>query len=81
MMELSQIQQYSHKIVKVTINNKNQKSSYDYVTVKVHLDRETNETIRFSLTKTPAPHEWFEHQSFDNDYFLRIPNKLSKKMV
>lgn len=77
MMELSQIQQYSHKIIKVTISNKNQKSSYDYVTVKVHLDRETNETIRFSLTKTPAPNEWFEHQSFDNDYFLRIPNKLS----
>ena len=49
-MELSQIQQYSHKIVKVTINNKNQKSSYDYVTVKVHLDRETNETIRQSGT-------------------------------
>ena len=77
MMELSQIQQYSHKIVKINVTNKNQKSSYDYVTIKIHLDRETNETIRFSLTKTPTASQWFEHQSFDGDYFLRIPNKLS----
>lgn len=76
MMELSQIQQYSHKIIKVTISNSNTKSSYDYVTVKVHLDKNTNETIRFSLTKTPTAGEWLDHQSFDGDYFLRIPNKL-----
>lgn len=74
MMELSQIKQYSHKIVKVTITNENDKSSYDYATVKVHLDKKTNETIRFSLTKTPTPSEWIAHQSFDGDYFLRIPN-------
>lgn len=74
MMDLSEIQQYSHKIIKVSITNTNQKTSYDKVTVKVHLDRETNDTIRFSLTESPTIDEWLPHQAFDNDYFLRIPN-------
>lgn len=74
MMELSEIQQYSHKIIKVSITNTNKKTSYDYVTAKIHLDRETNDTIRFSLTESPKADEWLAHQAFDNDYFLRIPN-------
>ena len=73
-MELFQIQQYSHKIEKIIITNENTKSNYKYVTIKIHLDRDTNETIRFSLTKNPTAKEWLSHQSFDNDFFLRIPN-------
>ena len=39
-------------------------------------DKETNEIIRFSTTENPKPTEWLEHQSAENDYFLRIPNVL-----
>ena len=76
-MELSQIQQYAHKIVKIIINNENTVSNYSYVTIKIHLDRDTNETVRFSLTKNPKPKEWIAHQNVDNDFFIRIPNTLS----
>lgn len=76
MMNIQEISQYSHKIVKVDINNSNEKSSEDWVTVKIHLNKESNETIRFSVTKNPSSAGWLEHQSFEDDYFLRIPNKL-----
>ena len=81
MMDLSEIQQYSHKIIKVSITNTNQKTSYDKVTVKVHLDRETNDTIRFSLTESPTIDEWLPHQAFDNDYFLYQNTMVSKDQV
>lgn len=73
-MELSEIKQYSHKIIKITVTNENNGSQYKYATIKVHLDKETDETIRFSTTESPTETEWLPHQSFDDDYFLRIPN-------
>ena len=70
-MELYEIKQYSHKIIEIKIENKNTKSSFSHVTVKIHLEKEQNETIRFSLDKNE---NFLEHQSNGNDYFLRIPN-------
>ena len=78
MMDLSEIKQYSHKIIKINITNNNSKSSYGEVTIKVHLEKETNETIRFSLTKNPSPKEWINHQSIGDDYFLVIKNVLAQ---
>ena len=78
-MNLSDIQQYSHKIIKIDITNNNKKTSYNYTTIKINfgqLNKETNEIIRFSTTENPKPTEWLEHQSAENDYFLRIPNVL-----
>lgn len=77
-MELSEIQQYSHKIIKIRILNTNTKTSYSHVTVKINfkeVGKETNEVVRFSTTENPSPSEWIEHQSSDNDFFLRIPNQ------
>lgn len=71
MMDISQVSQYSHKIQKITIKNKNTNSSHEYVTIKVHLEKEQNEVIRFSYEENS---KWIEHQSNENDYFLRIPN-------
>lgn len=79
-MNLSDIQQYSHKIIKIDITNNNKKTSYNYTTIKINfgqLNKETNEIIRFSTTENPKPTEWLEHQSAENDYFLRIPNVLN----
>lgn len=74
-MDIEEIKQYTHKIVKIDIRNSNKKSAETHVTIKVHLEKKSNETIRFSLTKNPSISEWIEHQSLGNDYFLRIDNK------
>ena len=75
-MELNEIMKYSHKIIKIAIINDNTKSSYKYVTIKIHLDRSTNESIRFSTVENPtSENEWLDHQSAENDFFLRIPNE------
>ena len=71
MMDISEVSQYSHKIHKIAIENKNTDSSCEYVTIKIHLEKEQNEVIRFSYEENS---KWIEHQSNENDYFLRIPN-------
>ena len=48
MMDISEVSQYSHKIHKIAIENKNTDSSCEYVTIKIHLEKEQNEVIRFS---------------------------------
>lgn len=68
-MDIEEIKQYTHKIVKIDIRNSNKKSAETHVTIKVHLEKKSNETIRFSLTKNPSISEWIEHQSLGNDYF------------
>ena len=71
-MDLEEIQQYSHKIKKINIKNDNENSQYNFVTIKISInDKKDNEIIRFSAKENS---EWLTHQSFDNDYFLEIPN-------
>lgn len=71
MMDISEIKQYAHKIIKINITNTNKTTNYSYTTIKIHLEKEQNEVIRFSYEENS---NWIEHQSKDNDYFLRIPN-------
>ena len=71
MMDISEIKQYTHKIIKIKLTNNNTITTYEYVTIKIHLTKEQNETIRFSIEENS---NWIEHQSYEDDYFLRIPN-------
>lgn len=71
MMDISEIKNYTHKIIKIKVTNNNIITAYEYITIKIHLEKEQNETIRFSLEENG---NWIEHQSYDDDYFLRIPN-------
>lgn len=78
-MELDDIKQYSHKIKKIYINNKNKASQLDAVTIKISIkDKKDNEVIRFSTSENDG---WLAHQSFDNDYFLEIPNRMESITV
>ena len=70
-MDISEIKQYTHKIIKIKLTNNNTITTYEYVTIKIHLTKEQNETIRFSIEENS---NWIEHQSYEDDYFLRIPN-------
>ena len=82
-MTLEEIQQYSHRIVKITITNANTQSSYDFVTIKISgdtFDVHSDETVRFGLNKNPSGQEWLAHQESEDDYFLRIPNQLDSEM-
>lgn len=63
---------YNHKIKKITIHNKNTYSLMSEVITKITLtDATDNYTIRFSYNG-----EWLHHQSFDNDYYVCVPNIL-----
>ena len=72
-MDLAQIKEFNHKIKKINITNKNTDSIYDEVIVKIALDVPDDETVRFSLEYND---KYIHHQSINNDYFVRIPNKL-----
>lgn len=75
-MDLEDIQQYSHKIKKIHIKNDNKNSQYQHITIKISIDdKKDNEIIRFSANENS---DWLTHQSFDNDYFLEVPNNTGK---
>ena len=71
-MLLQEIVNYSHKIKKIIVHNRNTYSLMSEVITKITLtDATDNYTIRFSYNN-----EWLHHQSFDNDYYVCIPNVL-----
>ena len=74
-MDLAQIKEFNHKIKKINITNKNTDSIYDEVIVKIALDVPDDEIVRFSLEYND---KYIHNQYINNDYFLRIPNKLHK---
>lgn len=78
-MDLAEIIQYSHKIKKVNIKNDNTNSQYTHVVIKIAInDKQDNEVIRFSMQEYS---DWINHQSNENDYFLRIPNRLESTIT
>ena len=80
-MDLNSIKQYNHKIDTIIVTNDNETSLYSEVVLKVNLDDKyvtDQDIIRFSL----EPNDNFiQHQRFDNDYYLRIPNTLKKNNI
>ena len=74
-MLLSEILNYTHKIKKIEISNKNTDSLYQSIITKINLPTNKDEIVRFSLNKKS---DFLNHQKKDNDYFLRIPNNLNK---
>lgn len=74
-MELSEIKQLTHKIVKINLKNENFYSIFDYITQKITLTNvRDDEVIRFSLEENS---NFIQHQSFNNDYYIIIPNNLN----
>lgn len=73
-MDEWEILEYTHKIVKITLTNNNTIATYPKATIKIHLEKEQNETIRFSKVEKPqrGHDDWLEHQSNGDDYFLRV---------
>lgn len=68
---------YNHKIKKIIIHNRNTYSLMSEVITKITLaDVTDNYTVRFSYGD-----EWLEHQNFDNDYYIRIPNVLKSDIT
>lgn len=74
-MLLSEILNYTHKIKKIEISNKNTDSLYQSIITKINLPTNKDEIVRFSLNEKS---DFLNHQKKDNDYFLRIPNNLNK---
>ena len=78
MMDISEINKYSHKKMKIVIHNDNNITDnnderYKKVTIKIHIEKRQNEIIRFSTTENvESNNDWIMHQSYGNDYFLRI---------
>lgn len=69
-----EINDYAHKIKKISIRNDNRESISEWVTFKIHLDDVKDyETIRFSQEDGI----FLSHQSFDGDYFVYMPNNLN----
>lgn len=87
MMDISEINKYSHKKMKIVIHNDNNITDnnderYKKVTIKIHIEKRQNEIIRFSTTENvKSNNDWIMHQSYGNDYFLRIDNKPSSNTV
>lgn len=78
-MQLQEINQYSHRIKQIYVENKNKVSQHDYVTIKITIDdKKDNEIIRFSMEKDS---KWLPHQSSDTDYFLEIPNEMGRTII
>lgn len=72
-MELDEIKQYSHKILQININNKNNvsKSAYNEAALKITIETLDNEVIRFSKQVNDG---FINHQHHGNDYYLMIDN-------
>ena len=72
-MDLELIKQYTHKIKKIHIKNTNRYSLRSRVVLKINMNVNDNETIRFSLKENS---EFIGHQQKNNDFFIRVPNNL-----
>ena len=76
-MDLQEIKRYSHRIDKIIVTNNNLYSLFEEIIFKVSLNDlyiSNNEIVRFSLEEND---NYIQHQRFDNDYYIRIPNKLN----
>jgi len=77
-MELSEVKQLTHKIIKINITNKNYHSSYSYITRQIVLsDVSDEEVVRFSLEENS---NFIQHQCDDenrNIFYVVIPNKVN----
>lgn len=65
----------SHKIIKITVTNKNTYSLMNEVVLRVILNLQDNEGIRFSLKEKS---DWLVHQQIGNNFFILIPNNLKQ---
>ena len=72
-MDLELIKQYTHKIKKIHVKNTNRYSLRSRVVLKINMNVNDNETIRFSLKENS---EFIGHQQKNNDFFIRVPNNL-----
>lgn len=74
-MELSEVKQLTHRVVKIDIENKNFYSLYNYITQKITVsDVSEEEVIRFSLEENS---NFIQHQSYGSEYYIIIPNNLN----
>ena len=74
-MELDEIKQYPHKIVKIIINNENKsnESYYDFARFKITIpEKAENEIIMFNYDESLTTEIPCTKSNFD--YFLEIPN-------
>ena len=73
LLELNDVIKYQHKIKKIAVTNNNTRSIFNEVVLKISIECEDNEIIRFSLEKD---NHFLVHQRIEDDYYCRIPNNL-----
>lgn len=80
-MELDEIKNYPHKILKIIIDNQNSSkdSYYEFARFKITIPKLDNEIIIFSYDKELST--TISRTKYDDDYFLEIPNVEGKTTI